>query len=119
MKVDLPRMSEEQCHRVKKLVCQLCANYDGGSCLLLDDGDYHGCPQLIASAPICKYFRTAVLPADPELHSHVLGVSYHWKNCVLCGKAFVARSNRAKYCGPCAQQERRRKTRDRVRRHRG
>ena len=116
---DLPRMNEEQSRRVNALIRRLCANCDGGNCLLLDDGDLHGCPQLIASALICKYFRAAVLPADLELHTQIEGAVYNWKKCVLCGKAYAARSNRAKYCPHCAQQERRRKTRDRVRLYRG
>lgn len=116
---DLPRMKEEQSRRARMLIRRLCANHDGGYCLLLDDGDFHICPQLIASAPICKYFRAAVLPADQELNAEVMGAAYNWKNCVLCGKAYIARSNRAKYCPHCAQQERRRKTRDRVRLYRG
>ena len=40
------------------------------------------------------------------------------KKCVLCGGYYLPKSNRAKYCPECAEQERRRKTRDRVRRHR-
>ena len=56
---ELRRMNEDQFRRARKLIRRLCANYDGGNCLPLDDG------------------------------------------------------------GPCAQKERRRKTRDRVRRHRG
>ena len=116
---ELPRMNEGQRRRAKTLIRRLCANYDGGNCLRLDDGDLHPCPQLITPVPICKYFRAAVLPADPELNAEVMGVVYTWKNCTLCGKPFIARSNRAKYCAKCAQQERRRKTRGRVRRHRG
>ena len=115
----LPRMNEGQYRRAKKLICRLCANYDGGNCLLLDDGDFHGCPQLITPVLICNYFRAAVLPADPELHTQVTGAVYNWKHCTLCGKPFIARSNRAKYCAPCGQRERRRKTLARVRRHRG
>ena len=33
-----PRMNEKQFSRAKKLLRRLCANYDHGNCLLLDDG---------------------------------------------------------------------------------
>ena len=113
------RMSEAQFRRAGKLIRRLCANYDGGNCLPLDDGDVCPCPQLISPTVICKYFRAAVLPADRELCAEVLGGRYIWKRCTLCGRRFAAKSNRAMYCAPCAQKERRRKPRDRVRRHRG
>ena len=41
------------------------------------------------------------------------------KRCRACGKPFQARSNRALYCPRCAAFEQRKKTRERVRRHRG
>ena len=117
---DLPRMTEKQFSRAKKLLRHLCANYDRGNCLLLDDGyDPCPCPQLISNTLLCRYFRSAVLPADRELWAEVMGGAHSWKRCALCGGRFLAKGNRAVYCGPCAQKERRRKTRDRVRRHRG
>ena len=63
----LPHMDERQFRRVKKLIRRLCANCEGGNCLLLDDGDPCPCPQMISNTLICKYFRAAVLPADQEL----------------------------------------------------
>ena len=40
-------MTEKQFSRAKKLLRRLCANYDRGNCLLLDDGhDSCPCPQL-------------------------------------------------------------------------
>ena len=41
------------------------------------------------------------------------------KRCRSCGKPFQAKSNRALYCPRCAAFEQRKKTRERVRRHRG
>ena len=35
---ELRRMSEDQFRRTRKLIRRLCANYDGGNCLPLDDG---------------------------------------------------------------------------------
>ena len=37
------RMSEAQFRRAGKLIRRLCANYDGGNCLPLDDGDVCPC----------------------------------------------------------------------------
>jgi len=116
---DLPRMSDRQFRRARKLIRRLCANYDGGCCLPLDDGDACPCPQMISPTVICKYFRAAVLPSDRELFAEIMGGSHQWKRCAICDKRFIARSNRAMYCDHCSQQERRRKTRDRVRRCRG
>ena len=115
----LCRMSEAQFRRAKKLIRRLCANYDGGNCLPLDDGDTCPCPQMITPTLICKYFRAAVLPSDRELWTEIVGGVHHWKRCVLSGSRFLPRSNRAAYCDGCARQEARRRTRDRVRRYRG
>ena len=114
---DPSRMSASQARRVRKLVRVLCANCDGGNCLLLDDGESCLCPQLIASSLICNYFRAAVLPEDTALHTALL-VRRGRKHCALCGALFVPASNRAKYCPNCAAEEKRRKTRERVRRFR-
>ena len=117
---DLPRMTEKQFSRAKKLLRRLCANYDRGNCLLLEDGcDPCPCPQLISNTLICRYFRAAVLPADRELWTEVLGQTGLRKRCAVCGALFQPRGNRALYCEDCASQEKRRKIRDRVRRHRG
>ena len=113
------RMSEAQFRRAGKLIRRLCANYDGGNCLPLDDGDVCPCPQLISPTVICKYFRAAVLPADRELHAEIIGGIQNWKRCAVCGRRFIARSNRALYCDRCTQQEQRNRTRERVRRYRG
>ena len=116
---DLPRMTEKQFSRAKKLLRRLCANYDRGNCLLLeDDCDPCPCPQLISNTLLCQYFRAVVLPADRELWAELLGQPGLRKRCAICGTLFLPRSNRALYCENCAGQEKRRKIRDRVRRHR-
>ena len=35
---DPPRMTEAQLRRARRLIRSLCANCNGGNCLLLDDG---------------------------------------------------------------------------------
>lgn len=116
----LSRMTDGQFRRVKKLIQDLCANCDGGNCLLLDNGfDSCVCPQILTHAVVCKYFRIAVLPADLELYAELGGDCRGAKRCRICGRIFIAGSNRAMYCPGCGHQEQRRKTRLRVRRHRG
>ena len=99
---DLPRMNERQRRRAKRLIRRLCANYDGGNCLPLDDGDVCPCPQLLTPVLICKYFRAAVLPADWELCAEITGET-HIRRCCICGAPVLSRSNAAKY-GPAPPQ---------------
>ena len=109
-------MNYQQYRTARRLV-HSCCNYDGGCCLLLDNGEECVCPQSITYSLICKWFRAAVLPLDAGLRAALL-YRDHMKPCAICGSYYVPKSNRAKYCSECAEQERRRKTRDRVRRHR-
>jgi len=116
---DLPRMSEAQLRRARKLIRALCANCDKGNCLLLDDGyDPCVCPQLISYSLLCRYFRAAVLPADRELYAEILNTDAQ-KKCAACGQPFTPRSNRALYCDRCKTVMERKRIRERVRRHRG
>ena len=114
---DPPRMNPSQARRVRQMIRRLCANCDGENCLLLDDGDPCVCPQLITPSLICKYFRAAVLSEDQELQTALLH-RCDAKRCESCGALFVPASNRGKYCPLCAVLEKRKKTRERVRRHR-
>lgn len=98
---DLPRMNEEQSRRVKKLIRHLCANHDGGYCLLLDDGDPCVCPQSITNALVCRYFKAAVLPADAELYEKVIGRAGA-KPCAGCGQPFNPAKKNTIFCAVCA-----------------
>ena len=107
---DIPRMTEKQFSRAKKLLRRLCANYDRGNCLLLDDEyDPCPCPQLLTYSLICKYFRAAVLPADPELYEAILGNGL--KFCAGCGRSFTAAAKNTLYCPSCAANRARRSKR--------
>ena len=55
------RLTYPQYRAVRRLVHD-CCNYDGGNCLLLDDGEECVCPQSISYSLICRWFRAAVLP---------------------------------------------------------
>ena len=104
-------------YRAVRALVHRCCNYQDGNCLLLDDGEECICPQSITYSLICKWFRAAVLPLDAALYATLLHRA-NMKKCVLCGGSYLPKSNRAKYCPNCAEQERRRKTRERVRRYR-
>ena len=112
------RLNEAQYRKVKKLTRRLCANNDGGCCLLLDDGDPCVCVQAISFSLLCRYFREAVLPADRELCADIMRQHDTRKKCELCGKPFHARCNRAKYCDACAVFAARRMACERKRRER-
>ena len=68
---DIPRLTYHQYRTVQRLVHN-CCNYDGGNCLLLDNGEECICPQSISRSRICKWFRAAVLPADEKLCAALL-----------------------------------------------
>mgnify|MGYP002508859214 CR=1 FL=1 len=72
--------------KVNALVRRTCCNCDNGNCILLDDGDYCVCPQLISYSLLCKWFRIAVLPADKELYAEL----YHTAPSIKGSAAFIA-----------------------------
>ncbi len=113
-KNDLPCMTMGQFRRARRLIRRLCANYDNGNCLLLDDGDTCPCPQLITRTLICKYFRAAVLPVDRALWAEIMA-GRPVKSCRVCGAPISSLSNAVKYCHACAIRERRRQDRERKR----
>ena len=84
----LPRLTPKQRQRANALIKRLCANYDNGNCLALDDGEPCACVQSISYSLLCKYFRKAVLPAEPLLEADILGTRF--EKCVSC----VCRSSR-------------------------
>ena len=44
----LPRLTPKQRQRANALIKRLCANYEGGNCLALDDGEPCVCVQSIS-----------------------------------------------------------------------
>lgn len=106
---EIRRMNEAQFRRARKLISRLCANCDGGNCLLLDDGEEHVCPQRISYSVLCRYFEACVLPADRELFADIMEKDSR-RRCADCGAPFVPTGSRAAYCPDCsAKRERRRK----------
>ena len=115
---DRIELTPSQRRRCTRLIKRLCANYDGGNCLPLDEGDGCVCVQMISLSLICKYFRNAVLPAEKELYADIFRRrTYH---CAECGAAFVPNSNRQKYCAACGKRiHRKQKTESERRRRSG
>ena len=101
---------------IKKLVIRLCANYDSEYGCLPLDGD---CPMFgicYTNSAMCRYFREAVLPNDPELLASLEGQAV--RSCKLCGKKFPTDGKRA-YCSEvCAAGARRQQNAARVRKFR-
>ena len=85
------KITPQQAKRVNALLRKLCANYDGGNCLLLDDGEPCVCVQ---------------------------SISKYGKRCVLCRQAFASRAKNQRYCPACAAKQKRLKAAERQRRKR-
>ncbi len=111
-------LSPKQSRRANTLVRKLCCNYDGGHCILLDDGDPCVCPQLITySHIICKWFKIAVLPVDKDLHIELMNPP-NTKQCSICGRYYLFKGNKSKYCPDCKKAVLRRQKADYQRRQR-
>lgn len=103
----LYRMTPAQHKQAKSLLRRECCSYDDGNCLEQDDGDAHTCTQCISNSVCCKWFRYAVLPMVAALEAEIFK-DRDTRRCVVCGQAFVPKSNRAKYCLDCAAKVHRR-----------
>lgn len=115
---DRIELTPSQRRRCNQLIKRLCANYDGGNCLPLDEGDGCVCVQMISLSLICKYFRNAVLPAEKELYADIFKQRTY--RCAECGTAFTPNSNRQKYCAACGKRiHRKQKTESERRRRSG
>lgn len=105
---------------VRKLVTELCANYDNQDklCRPLD------CPCYMLNkwwpGSYCCYFEKAVLPADPALESAITGedTSQRQKLCPVCGKAYLPTTSQAYCSDACRIAARRKSERERKRRER-
>ena len=97
----LYRMTPTQRKQANALIRRECCCYEDGNCMFLDDGDIHACPQTISFSVRCKWFRWSVLPQIGTLEAEVFR-DKELKRCAVCGRVFVPKSNRAKYCPDCA-----------------
>ena len=103
----LYRMTPAQKKQANALIRRECCCYEDGNCMLLDDGDTHTCPQTISFSVCCKCFRWSVLPQIGTLEAEIFR-DKELKRCAVCGRVFVPKSNRAKYCPDCAARVHRR-----------
>jgi hypothetical protein len=98
----------------------MCANYDSHykECLPLDGTCYMFCIAY-TSSPLCKYFKNAVLPLNPELEAVLEGGGKSaLKECKFCGSGFVPTGRQAYCSDACEQKGRRRDTAERTRKYR-
>ena len=103
----LYRMTPTQRKQANALIRRECCNYEDGNCMLLDDGDTCACPQTASFSVCCKWFRWSVLPQIGTLEAEIFR-DKELKRCAVCGRVFVPKSNRAKYCPGCAARVHRR-----------
>ena len=119
MTQNVRELTTREKQKIAKLVKERCANY-------LDEDFFSGCLPLDCDCPMltkafcgnamCKYFRNAVLPNNPELEAVLTGVAA--KRCKHCGKLFPA-DGRKVYCSEsCREAAKRIQTAERVRKHR-
>ena len=111
------RMTPEQATKVKKVVKKRCCNCIDGNCILLEELNPCPCPQLITRSLICRWFLTAVLPGEKELHQELVEKGER-KLCRECGSVYYSSSNHSKYCADCAAKMKRRQQAEYARRKR-
>lgn len=103
---------------IRSLVVRWCANYDREyGCLPLDCECYM--LGKCYTGPMCRYFREAVLPLDPDLERSLAGVRGEPHICPICEAVFYPVGKQT-YCGPrCAAKARRKRQRGYMRKRRG
>ena len=103
---------------IKKLVIDMCANYDKQyGCLPLDCDCYMF--GKCWTGNYCKYFQKALLPLEPVLEASLLSVVVEMRQCAFCGEDFPMNRRQA-YCGAaCAGKMQRKQQREHMRKKRG
>jgi len=102
---------------IRKLVIDLCANYDYEyGCLPLDCECYMLNKWWTGS--YCKYFRNAVLPTDPILEASLIGGVVETCPCAVCGEVFPVNGNKAYCSAACARKAQRKQQREYMRKKR-
>ena len=114
----LPRLTPKHRQRANALIKRLCANYEGGNCLALDDGEPCVCVQSISYSVLCRWFQAAVLPLDAALYAELMERSQALR-CRECGKLFSPRRPNCLYCPACAEKRKRQSKKLWARKHRG
>lgn len=113
-------LTRDEHRAIRKLVTGECANYDSQyGCLPLDCECY-----MLGkcwTGALCRYFREAVLPLDPELEASINGegAAPDTRPCTVCGRPFLPEGRQAYCSDACKAEGNRRKSRERVRKMRG
>lgn len=104
---------------IRRLVKEMCANFDHEYGCLPLDGTCYMFGVAFNSSSLCRYFRDAVLPLNPELERVLTGSpAPNTKPCKLCGKPFPVKGRQA-YCSEtCAKTARRKSVAANVRHYR-
>jgi len=108
---ELRELTRQERTSIKKLVSDMCANFDREyGCLLLG----YDCYILSKwwTGGYCKYFQEAVLPLDSTLEASLLDdKALVQDTCSICNKPFIPKG-RQSYCGDaCASSARRKRQR--------
>lgn len=114
----IPReMTASERRKIKKLVVDLCANYDKEyGCLPLDCDCYMLGKWYTGN--FCKYFCNAVLPTNPVLEAALAHHRVNTKCCRVCGSTFPVKGRKV-YCSEkCKEAGQKKETAARVRKHR-
>ena len=106
------RLTPGQLRSVRGLT-KRCCNFLDGDCMLLDSV----CPQYISRSLLCRWFRRAVLPEQPKLERAILSPK-QLHRCQVCGRSFLTRSGKAKYCRDCAAKVHRKQKAESARKRR-
>ena len=106
---------------IRKLVKDLCANYDNEyGCLLLDGDCYMFYGVAYTNTGMCKYFRNAVLPTAPALETILTSeTSIETRSCGICGESFPVDGKKTYCSDTCAGKAHRRRNRENMRKKRG
>ena len=76
---------------IRKLVKDLCVNYDHEyGCLLLNGDCYMFYGVAYTNTGMCKYFRNAILPIAPVIEAMLKGgEKVETRSCGICDRAFL------------------------------
>lgn len=109
--VEARELTRHERTAIRKLVVDMCANYDKEyGCLPLD------CPCYMLNkwwtGSYCKYFREAVLPLDPMLEASLLGREAPQQDiCAICNNPFIPDGKQAYCSAACSNIARRKRQR--------
>lgn len=113
-------LSRDERKGIRKLVTEMCANYDRDyGCLPLDCECY-----MLGkwwTGAYCRYFREAVLPLDPVLMASICeeGPAPDTRLCAVCGRPFLPEGRQAYCSDACKAEGNRRRSRERMRKSGG